>query len=486
MLQLASHTEAAHTIHAMAYPGVTHVGILSLALSVGFVAGCGGKSADDGTGGAIGAATGGAGASASGGRSTSGGMAADGGAVSMTGGKTATGGVPALTGGMPPTSTGGRINTGGAVATGGSKSGLGGAVATGGKSSVGGTVATGGSLAVGGAVVTGGKSGVGGAMPTGGSLAIGGTSGTGGVSRTGGSSSTGGFTSDAGDPLSAFCQGDQSKILYQGRQLVQAPATNYESGLVMDCCMAYGVNLHSRDVLGFDLDVETIWSAGGSISAGVFTLGTSTAPMRAAVRRSMESAGSSGVLAEGTAELFASAPFSPPFDLGLCLSLYKTATTLYNTLIYVPKVLITSYESRARFQVFLLSDSTITPTQAVAQGLDSVMLAASALLDLSRIAYVSPSADEVGFNPAQKIGDSLQTQLKGSLAVPFVIVADGARISFGTFLSNVSSIRYPGPIVTIESIKTDSMFIETTDAQPDPLKDARAVAALTKTGKLIP
>ena len=461
-------------------------------MGIGFAVGCGGKSADDA--GAIGAATGGAGVSASGGRSMSGGMAAVGGGVSVTGGSAATGGVAALTGGMPPTSTGGRLNTGGAVATGGSKIGLGGGVATGGNFSVGGTVATGGksgvatggSLAIGGTVATGGKSNVGGTVPTGGSLAIGGSSGAGGVSRTGGSSSTGGFTGDAGDPLTAFCQGDQSKILYQGRQLVQAAVTNYDSALVMDCCMAYGVNLHSRDVLGFDLDVETIWSAGGSVSPSVFTLGSTTAPVRAAVHRSTDSAGSSGVPAEGTAELFTAAPFRPPFELGLCLSLYRTETLLYNTLIYVPKVLITSYESRARFQIFLLSDPTITPTQAIAQGLDSVTLAPNALLDLGRIAYVSPSTDEIGFNPAQKIGDSLQTQLKGSLAVPFVIVADNARISFGTFLSNLSSQTYPGPIVTIESIKTDSMFLETTGAQPDPLKDARAVAAFTKTGKLIP
>ena len=205
--------------------------------------------------------------------------------------------------------------------------------------------------------------------------------------------------------------------------------------------------------------------------------------MRAAVHRSTDSAGSSGVPAEGTAELFTAAPFKPPFELGLCLSLYKTATLLYNTLIYVPKVLVTSYESRARFQIFLLSDPTITPTQAIAQGLDSVTLAPNALLDLGRIAYVSPSTDEIGFNPAQKIGDSVQTQLKGSLAV---ILADGARLSFGTFLSNLSSQTFPGPIITIESIKTDWMFIETTGVQPDPLKDARAVAALTKTGKLIP
>jgi hypothetical protein len=489
----------------MAYRGVTVLGIIASLIGLTFAVGCGGKSADEGSGGAISAATGGASASTSGGHGVTGGMPAamggmpaTGGNVSANGGAAATGGVAALTGGATSASTGGKSAVGGAVPTGGGintgglaptggRIGVGGAVPTGGGINTGGLAPTGGRTSVGGAAPTGGKSAVGGALATGGSTAIGGSFSTGGVKATGGSSNAGGSASDAGDPLTDFCQGDKSKVLYQGKQEVLAPATSYESALVFDCCMAWGVNLHSKDTLGFDLDIETIWSAGGSIAPGVFTVGTSMQPMRAVVRRSMESPSSSGVPAEGTGELFTPFSFQNSFELGLCLSLYNTATPLWKTLIYVPKVTIATYTSRPRFQFFLLSDSTITPAQASAQALDSLTLAPNPLLDLSKIAYVSSSTNEIGFNPGQKIGDSLQTKIRSiSIAVPFVILADGARISLGAFVSEVSSAISPVLNVTLEDIQSDSMVLEPVSAAPNPLKDTRTVTALSETGKLIP
>ena len=496
---LAQHTMAAQTTGVMAYGGVTVFGILGFSIGLTFATGCGGKSTDEGSGGAISAATGGASASTSGGHDTTGGipaatggMLATGGRVSADGGAAATGGAAALTGGATSASTGGRVNVGGAVPTGGAintggRISVGGAVPTGGGINTGGVAPTGGRTSVGGAAPTGGKSAVGGALATGGSTALGGSFSTGGVKATGGSSNAGGSTSDAGDPLTNFCQGDKSKILYQGTKEVLAPATSYESALVFDCCMAWGVNLHSKDALGFDLDIETIWSAGGSVAPGIFTVGTSMQPMRAVVRRSMESPSSSGVPAEGTGELFTAFSFQNPFELGLCLSLYKTATTLWNTLIYVPKVIMATYSSRPRFQIFLLNDSTTTPAQASAQGLDSLTLAPNPLLDLSKIAYASSSTNEIGFNPGQKIGDSLQTKIRSiSIAVPFVILADGVRISLGAFVSNVSSAISPVLNVTIEDIQSDSMVLEPVGAAPNPLKDSRTVTSLSETGKLIP
>ncbi len=421
---------------------------------------------------------------------TTGGMPATGGGASTTGANAATGGFAAPTGGAMSASTGGRVNVGGAVPIGGGIN-TGGVAPTGGRIGVGGAVPTGGGINTGGVAPTGGRTSVGGTAPTGGALSTGGLAAiggsTGGVTATGGSSNAGGSTSDAGDPLTAFCQGDKSKILYQGNKEVLAPATSYESALAMDCCMAWGVNLHSKDALGFDLDIETIWPAVSSIAPGVFTVGTSMQPMRAVVRRSMESPSSSGVPAEGTGELLSAFSFQSSFDLALCLSLYNTETTLWKTLIYVPKVTIATYTSRPRFQFFLLGDSTITPAQASAQGLDSVTLAPNPLLDLGKIAYVSSSTNEIGFNPGQKVGDSLQTQLKSiSIAVPFVMLADGARISLGAFVSNVSSAISSVLNVTIEDIQSDSMVLEPVGAAPNPLKDPRAVTALSETGKLIP
>ena len=108
-------------------------------------------------------------------------------------------------------------------------------------------------------------------------------------------------------------------------------------------------------------------------------------------------------------------------------------------------------------------------------------------VDLGKIAYVSSSANEIGFNPGQQIGDNLQTKLKDiSIAVPFVMLADGVRISLGAFVSKVSSAISSGPNITIEDIQSDSMVLEITGAAPNPLEDPRTVTALSETGKLIP
>ncbi len=58
---------------------------------------------------------------------------------------------------------------------------------------------------------------------------------------------------------SGYCEGDSPKLTYQG-QTVTLGVTDYVSGIVMDCCQGYGVNLHASASLGFDLAVELILS----------------------------------------------------------------------------------------------------------------------------------------------------------------------------------------------------------------------------------
>jgi len=187
------------------------------------------------------------------------------------------------------------------------------------------------------------------------------------------------------------------------------------------------------------------------------------------------------VSAEGTAEVFSAAPPT----VGLCLSLYKTATTLYNTLVYVPKIKLSEISDRARFQVFLLSDSTIKASQAISQGVATLSLEAIPLFDLSRIAYVSPTTSEIGFNPGQEIGDGLQTRSQELIGRPFVIVVDGERISLGAFMSNLMSSAYHVPEIMVESIKSDGLVLQSSGSSANPLKDARTIATLAAAGKLI-
>jgi hypothetical protein len=252
----------------------------------------------------------------------------------------------------------------------------------------------------------------------------------------------------------------------------------------MDCCTAYGVNLHTQSALGFDIAIETIWSAGGITAPSVITLGEPTARVRAEVRTSTEPATTHGNMAEGTASVFG----SKPFEVGLCLSNYKTTGLFYGTLIYVPKVSLFAYQNQARFQIFLLSDSSITQRQAIAQGLSAVQLTTYPVLDLSRIAYVSSSSNEIGFNPGQKVGEMVLSAVKGSIieGIPFVIVADSERITLGTFTSGASSISYGLPTIFVEKIKSDWLTFESDGESSSPLSNPRIVAALTATGTLIP
>ena len=447
-LAIAGHTMAGQDHNVMVYQGVRLRVQFGLSVFLTLAAGCGGKFADEGSpqdtvnGGAVSKTTG-----------------AGAGAVS-TGGAPASGGKVAASG---STSIGGAITSGGATASGGKTAATGGATASGGKT------AAGGSTSLGGTSSSGGKS------SSGGTVAIGGSS---------------SFTS-LGGALNDFCSGTQSKVQFgTQKQLADAPATSYISNLILDCCMADGINLHTKSTLGFDLAVETLWSVGSSgVSTGVFPLGTtSMQPMRAMVRTSTDSVSSAGVSADGTATLFSPFSYQDPFDLGLCLQLNRTETLLYGTLIYVPKVTIVPPSSSKRFQIFLLSDSTLRPDQVSGIPLDSLVLAQYPLLDLGSIAYVEESTDVIGLNPGAKIGDSLRTKLTSLsiIAVPFVVLADGVRKFLGTFVSDVASATYPGPTIMIGTIQTDAMSLRHLDSPTDPLKDARIVSALTTTGKLVP
>lgn len=478
--------------------------ILSVTTLVALMLGCGGKSESDGnaqsamTGGsATTLSTGQGGAIGPGGASSS---VASGGTgepttsmQSMTGGASAypmvTGGAhTSSTGGSKPMVTGGAVGTGGsiAVATGGNNPVLtGGAVGTGGSIAIatGGNANSGGSTNIGGAGGTtsnGGSTSTGGKVSTGGAVSTGGNSSTTGGSSTGGSGGTG---ATGGVPLADFCTGSVSKVNYQGQEL-QAPVTDYESALILDCCSAYGVNWRTGGVLGFDLDAEVISRLGGSSGTepGVYPL-DGTAPLNVAVHRSTETA--FGAATRGTAELVTAFSFNAPWVLGLCLEVSDTASDLFGTRLYVPQVTIAPYASRSRFQIFLLSDRTILAEQAAAMPLDALPLAATPLIDLGDIAFVQ-SAGEVGLNPGQHYGDSVLSALgSGYEHAPFVAVADGVRIYLGTFV-NVSQRIMAGPLIFMYRITSNAFDIEPPMNGADPRNDARIVKALTETGKFIP
>lgn len=421
---------------------------LGVSASVALLLGCGGKSENDSVlqGATAGGSTGAAITTAQGGSLGLGGassmIAVGGTRVAITSTPTETGGTTSY----PPT-------TGGANAgTGGNKPITGGAASTGGKLSTGGTVST------------GGASSNAGGSPAGGSAGSGGT---------------------GGDPLTDFCTGSESKVSYQGQEVL-APVTSYQSGLVFDCCMAYGVNWHAKASLGFDLEVEVISTLGSASGTGpgVYSVDDSYGPLRAAVHRPTDSP--TGVATRGTAQLITAFSFNDPWELGLCLEVSDPTSDLFGTRLYVPQVTIISYASFSRFQMFLLNDSTLYAEQAAAVPLDSLVLAPNPFLDLGKIAFMVQATGEVGLNPGQKYGDSVLALLNNRLDhLPFVVLADGVRIYLGTLVSESQRMPY-GPVIMPYDITTDGFYIRAPMQGTDPRNDSRIIAALTETGKLIP
>jgi hypothetical protein len=429
-----------HTLRIVAYTGVQLRGILGASVSVVLALSCGGKSED--ANGTLSPGTGGNVAST---------------LATAQGGQNA---------------TGGEFTT---LASGGTH-----AAETSPQSIMGGTASTkpntaGGTQSTGGMWTTGGKAATGGTLTTGGAASIAGGSPSGGNAGTG---STGGVS------LTDFCTGSEAKVRYQGQEL-SAPATNYVPEMILECCMSYGVNFHSVPALGFDLDAEIIWAL-DDVTPGVFEVGAAFRPFRAVAYKSTDTAYGPSYSANGTVELFTDISFDKPWEAGLCLEVSDTTSTLLGARFYVPRVTITSFSSASRFQIFLLSDSAVTPAQASAQALDSLTLEAYPLLDLGDIAYVDESSGEIGLNPRKKYGDSLRSSITLSVqGLPFVVVADGVRIYLGTFMTMASSIGPVGPSITVEDIASQSLVIQAPWSGADPRNDSRIIATLTAAGKLI-
>jgi hypothetical protein len=141
------------------------------------------------------------------------------------------------------------------------------------------------------------------------------------------------------------------------------------------------------------------------------------------------------------------------------------------------------YVLHSRFQIFRLADQSITPTQAQAQSLDSLVLAATPLLDLWPIYYLEQSTGNIGTPSAATIANTL-VPLSGS---PFVVKVDGVPIYMGTFFRLVSSMMPVGPVIVVDDITNDIVPISAAKTgSNDPRFDPLIVQVLTETGKLVP
>jgi hypothetical protein len=317
---------------------------------------------------------------------------------------------------------------------------------------------------------------------TGGSV-LGGTTTAGGSTSTIGNPDAG--TGDGGIVASGYCEGDNPKLTYQG-QMVTPGVTDYVSGIIMDCCQGYGVNLHTSASLGFDLAIELILSINIS-TPKEYALTATSVGTRAAVRKSSESFSTiGGATALGSLRVISMDTSAGNWEAGLCLEVTDASSVLFGTKIYVPRVVMGSYESNQRFQLFLLKDSTLSVDDLANQPLDSLVLDNSPLLDLNKIAYIENSTFKIGLDPDQGVLSSLRTRLGTPLGTPFVAVADGARIYLGTFTAGLSSISPVGPFAMVDEFTSDGFVLHAPMSGTDTRFDARILKALSERGKLVP
>jgi hypothetical protein len=427
---------------------------------------------------------------------------------SIAGGATilGSGGTAGVTaGGTTSAGSGGTIGAGGAatsLATGGGTTGgtvgLGGSGGSGGAARGGSGGTTGGTVGLGGSGGSGGTARGGSGGTTGGSVGLGGSGGSGGTARggNGGSADAGGTAAggrggmggsivappgDAGTALSDYCSGDRNKLTYLGQDL-SPPATNCPSWIAMDCCEGFGVNLHTLAQLGFDLDLDITVQV-GNVPPGQYSIGLGTSSFRNVTIRKYGAISTMSPPVPMVGTLTTSGSFYGPaaWDVGLCLE-----TSDASTRVYIPHVTMIPFSMRSRFQIFRLADQSITPTQAQAKSLDSLVLAPSPLLDLGEVYYVEQSTDNIGTSYGSVIISSLSSgvPLSGS---PFVVKVDGVPIYLGTFFRLVSSMMPVGPVIIVDNITNDLVPISAPkQAGNDPRFDPRIVAALSETGKLVP
>jgi hypothetical protein len=341
----------------------------------------------------------------------------------------------------------------------------------------------GGSSAQGGRTLVAGSGGTG--VSSSGGSALGGATSSGG--RSGGSTSPSldAGEGDGGIVTSGYCEGDDSKLTYQGQTYVVA-ATDFISNIIMDCCQGFGVNLHAPASLGFDVPIELILSLNPS-AVGDYEVGGTSIRARASARKSTDaSASSAGVNSQGRLRILSSDAAAKTWEWGLCLEVTTAGASLFGTRIYVPRVVIGSSEPNQRFRIFLLKDSTLSSSSVASQPLDSLVLADSPLLSLDYIAYVEKSTFKIGFNPDQSMANSIRTKLGTPLEMPFVTVADGARVYLGTFTASLSSIPPQGPYTNVDEIASDGFTLQAPWSGKDPRFDDRIVKALSERGKLVP
>jgi hypothetical protein len=259
--------------------------------------------------------------------------------------------------------------------------------------------------------------------------------------------------------------------------------------VALNCCNGFGVGLHTRDQLGYDLALEVVHTLNATgLAPGELIVGTG---MLRSVTMSWMGAGATTAQSgmSGSMGLLGNAYGAVAWEVGFCLVANPLSEVFAGTRIYVPRATVMPYAWTKRLQIFQLADLTISPTQAQSIGLGSLVLAESPWLDLRTIAYVKQSTGTFIINLSYEYGSSLRSQLDSvtSRDRPFVVKADDVPIYLGTFFRGISAVMPVGPMIQIDKITDDRVIIAAPmNAASDSRFDARIIQVLSESGKLVP
>ncbi len=328
-----------------------------------------------------------------------------------------------------------------------------------------------------------------------------GGAGNGDAGDGGAGAGSGGQAAEDGAVARDFCSGE-ARVQYGGTLVEPVQVTTSTIVLAMGCCDGHvTVRFHTTEALGFDLcfsffdnypigefDVEEFSWGWAVVYVCDVDLQPSHGPMH----------GQPAVHAEQTlsgAGTFELPVDDQPFFITLCLTVAEAGQPLDGTRLHASRVPVAPDSWSQRFEMRLLSDTSMTSADVSETPLDQLELG-DGFMNLLHIEYYDAQRHAIRWNSHWNDPGDLADVLPEvkPYGLPFVVLVGGERIYRGAFVEPISSILLDVPIIFLEPVASDPQPGFTIEASypggtpisgPDLRGDVRIFEALEEAGKLV-
>jgi hypothetical protein len=287
------------------------------------------------------------------------------------------------------------------------------------------------------------------------------------------------FDVSADVPPGEFCSGE-AKIQVGGPSTVFLSPPLTTSPVIMDCCDGIVVRFHLKQPLGYNISITV--RGGGNLAKGAYVLGDEPGGIEVTARKE----GAFGEWLPATGTLHVDTEYPEPRQVGFCLETLG-GDTLPALRMYVPQVLAAPYDWDNRWSIYLLSNPSVSATDALKQPIDSLSLDSQPIVHLMSIAYYGQGANTAIWDDwytSEALLNSLPQV--GVYGLPFVVVAGGEKIYVGAFTTPISSVMVDAPSIDTSSIPKEGFSILPPPSGPDPRSDPRILKVLSESMKLAP